>query len=148
MGFQFPLASVQRLRELVEEREERLLKDIQLEIGRARASVSQIDIEVASINQARHAGAKSSSEALDIHAAYAHLETLKLQRAELEERIAKLDDLRQRQMKVYQDAHQAREMLDNLHDEQRTSYEIAMDKREQRTLDDTFGAQRARRQAQ
>lgn len=147
MSFYFPLATVQRLRELVEDREERLLQDIQFEIAQARTAISTVDSEVSAINRARIAQGKATSTALDIHAIYGQLESLKLKRKELEERLEKLEDLRQKQMVIYQEARKGREMLDDIHDNRRAVYDFEMNKREQRTIDDTFGAQRARRQS-
>lgn len=144
MGFHFPLASVLRLRGVVEEREERMLQNILQEISRTAEIIEAIDAEIASVNMSRRANVRKASTALDFHAAYGHLENLKQQKIEQMERLTKLEELRQKQIVIYSAARRDREVLDNIFDRSRTAYEADLAKREQRSIEDTFAARRGR----
>ena|SRR5579871_4676175 len=144
MGFQFPLASVLRHRGMIEDREERMLQNIQQEIARTMQLIEDFDAEIAKANVARRANVRKASTALDMHAAYGYLENLKQQKTEQIERLAKLEDLRTKQIVIYRAARRDREVLDDIFDRSRTAYESEAAKREQRTVEDTFAARRAR----
>ena len=145
MSYHFPLSPVLWLREVVEEREERLLKNIQQEITSTAGQLAAIATELAGADADRRDEVASSRSGMHLHAWYEHIEALRQKRRELEQRLEKLGELRGRQMVAYQAARRDREMLDQLHGEGLAAHETDSARREQSTLDDTFGAQRARR---
>lgn len=145
MSYHFPLSPVLWLREVVEEREERLLKNIQQEIASTAEQLSAVAAELAGADADRRGEVASSCSAIQLHARYEHLDGLRQKRMELEQRMEKLEELRGRQMIAYQAARRDREMLDQLHGQGLTVYEAEEARREQSRLDDSFGAQRARR---
>jgi len=145
MSYHFSLSPVLWLREVVEEREERLLKNIQQEIASTAEQLSAIAAEVAAADTGRRAEVASSCSGIHLQARYEHLEALRHKRRELEQRAEKLEELRGRQMAAYQAARRDREMLDQLHGQGLAAYEADVERREQSRLDDTFGAQRARK---
>jgi len=52
--------------------------------------------------------------------------------------------LRDRQIIVYEGARRSREMLTDMHDEQRSVFDSDTSRREQKTLDDNYIARRGR----
>lgn len=144
MAFRFPLATVLRVRRIVEEREERLLQQILFEINQSREALARTDEAIAGSNAARGQAMGKPISGYNLHAIYGELEDLKQSRIEIEKRIEKLEELRDRQLKVYECARRNREMLTDMRKEQRTAYESDMAKREQAMLDDNFIARRGR----
>ena len=144
MGYQFPLATVLRVRGIVEDREERMLQRILHEISQTLKAIDQIDVELANTNSSRTAQVFKASTGMFIHASYGQIEQLKKNRQELEEKVEKLKELRDTQLEVYRAAHRDREMLTDMQEKKRGLYETDLAKREQSTLDDNYIARRGR----
>jgi flagellar export protein FliJ len=144
MSFQFPLATVLRVRGIVEEREERLLQQILFEISQAIEALALADAELSGTNTSRSEDVFKKLAGFNVHASYGEVKDLKQTRLELEERIEKLKQLRDKQVKVYEAARRNREMLTDMHKTQRHAYESGLARREQMTLDDNFIARRGR----
>ena len=68
MSFQFSLATVLRVRGIVEEREERLLQEILYEIAQAREAIAAIVAQLAESDANRHADVSKPSTAMHLHA--------------------------------------------------------------------------------
>lgn len=147
MGYQFPLASVLRLRELAEEREERLLLSIHGEIARASERLNQKCLEMEAICAVRDANASASVLAAELHSIYAELDRLTVSRNQLLQHIEQLEELRYRQLAAYRKALQDREALGQIRDQKQTEHDAQMAKQEGRTIDDAFGAKQARRRS-
>jgi flagellar export protein FliJ len=144
MGFQFSLASVLRLRELAEEREERLLKGIQSEITRASENLNSNAAELNAV----YASRDNTSQlilAADLHSSYAQIDKLSGSRNQLIQHIEKLEELKGRQMISYREVLQNREALDQIREQKRFEHETRVAKREQNLMDDTFGSKWARK---
>jgi flagellar biosynthesis chaperone FliJ len=62
----------------------------------------------------------------------------------LKQTLQTLDQQREKQMKIYQAAHQDRETLINLFEQQRSAYEQGQTRAQQKFLDDIFIARRHR----
>jgi flagellar FliJ protein len=142
MGFQFSLETVLRVRGIVEEREERMLQQITFEISQTKERLAQIDAEITGLDAARRADVLKPSIGHNIHASYGELKALKQSREDQRAKVEKLEQLRKRQVAVYEAAHRNREMLTDMHDEKRNAYESDMARREQKTIDDNFIARR------
>ncbi len=145
MSYHFSLSPVLWLRNVVEEREERLLQNIQREIALTAEHLNAAVAEISGSEASRSRETARQCSGIHLHAWYEHLEALRQKRKELEERMEKLEELRGKQMIAYQAARRDREMLDELHSQERTAYEADAARREQSRLDDTFGAQYVRR---
>jgi flagellar export protein FliJ len=145
MSFQFPLSPVLWMRGVVEEREERTLTSIVNEISAATERLNSLSAEIARADAARRVELKKVCDAAHLHAWYAHFEELRQQRQQLELHLKKLEELRERQLLAYQAARRDREMLDGIREQELALYETVVARREQSTLDDTFGAQRSRK---
>lgn len=144
MGFQFSLASVLKVRGIQEEREERVLQQILFEISQTRDELVRTDQEIAQSSETRIADLQKPVLGLDIHASYGAIKLLKQYRKELQAQIEKLNELKEKQLKIYEAARRNREMLSEMEDTKRSVYDLEMARAEQRTLDDNFVARRGR----
>jgi flagellar FliJ protein len=144
MPFNFPLATVLRVRGILEEREERLLQKILFEITQSFESVAKIDSELAGSDAMRTENIFKPFLGHNLHASYGEVKALKLRRTDIEASIIKLEELRDRQILVYEGARRNREMLTDMHDEQRSVFDSDTARREQKTLDDNYIARRGR----
>jgi flagellar FliJ protein len=144
MGFQFSLDTVLRVRVVVEEQEERMLQKILHGIVLARESLAEIEARIAALNITRSASCFKSVIGRDIHAAYAELKDLELNKDSLHDKIKKLEELREKQLAVYSKARQDREVLSTMYEEKRKTHELDMTHIEQKTLDDIFVSRRNR----
>lgn len=144
MAFQFPLAAVLRVRGIVEEREERMLQKILFEISQAQEMLARTGAEIAGSDASRHADIFKPYLGLNLHASYGEAKELLQTRRNLEEQIAKLKELRDRQFVIYKAARRNREMLTDMSEEKRGEYESDIARSEQKTLDDNYIARRGR----
>jgi len=142
--FQFSLATVLRVRGIVEEQEERLLQKILFEITQARETLANIDAAIAGSDVSRQEDIFKPLIGRNLHTSYGELEELKQNKKNFEEQIQKLERLRDKQLKVYEKARRNREMLTDMRDEKRSAYESDIARLEQKALDDNFIARRGR----
>lgn len=144
MSFEFPLSTVLRVRGITEEREERLLQQILLEISQTLEALAAADAEIEGSNASRRGEIFKPIEGYNVHASYGEVKNLKQSKASLEQKMEKLKQLRDRQMKVYQAARRNREVLSDMHHAQRDAYNSELARREQMRSDDNFGVRRGR----
>jgi flagellar export protein FliJ len=144
MGFQFSLSSVLRVREMIQEREEGILKKILFEISHASESIGRIDTQLAEAYASRQADVLKPSIGLDFHASYGVVKDLKRRREELQANIRKLEQARDAQLAIYEAARRNRETLSDLREKKHRAYEAELNKREQKAMDDNFIARRHR----
>jgi len=142
MAFQFTLAAVLRVRGILEEREERMLQKILFEISQTLEMLEQIDADLAGTDASRRAEIFRPVIGRQIHVSYGEVEELKQRRIDLLERIRKLEQLRDKQLVLYEKARRNREMLTDMRDEKRSVYESDLARSEQKTLDDNYIARR------
>lgn len=144
MAFKFSLATVLQVKQIREEREELMLQQIQFEITQAKNVLEQVTTALERSNLNRRSVVYRQQEGKDLHGSYGELAALKQNRSEVEAHIEKLNELRSRQLKIVQTARNDREMLTDMRDEQHDIYRAGVTKREQKALDDNFGARRIR----
>jgi flagellar export protein FliJ len=144
MSFHFSLATVLRVRGILEEREETMLQKILFEIAQSLEALACIDAEIAQSDSSRCANVFKPFIGRNLHASYGEVKELMQNKKELEIQMEKLEELRDRQIKVYEEARRNREMLTEMREEKRCIYETDMARREQKTLDDTYISRRAR----
>ncbi len=142
MAFRFSLATVLRIRAVVEDREERLLQRIQQEVAQTLQAMTQTDSEIAESNASRRAELFKPSTGTNVRAAYGGIDQLKSNRQTLEAQLVKLEELKAVQLNVYRAARRDREMLADMRDRKRGVYDADTARREQHTLDDNFLARR------
>jgi flagellar FliJ protein len=144
MAFKFPLATVLRVRGIIEEREEGILQKILFDISQTFDSLERIEAQIAESDAARLADILKPSFGRDLHASYGEVKDLKQCRKELEAQIQKLEQARDVQLLIYEAARRDREMLTDMRQKKRTAYESDMSRSEQKTLDDSYNARRSR----
>ncbi len=146
MAFQFRLATVLRVRESLEKREERALQMIQREIARLVHRVEELSAAIAQAHGAREQAMRRSIPAGHLHSLLweeqGAVDQKKVHLADLQ----RLEQEREQQMKVYQDAHRKREMLTDMLHEQQDVYEQESMRMQQKQLDDIFISRRQRKQ--
>ena len=144
MAFQFSLATVLRVRGIIEEREEGILQKILSEISSILDDLERTDDQLAALDASRDADVFKARIGIQVHASYGEVNDLKQRRKDLEEQIQKLEQARDEQLIIYEAARRDREMLTDMREKKRTAYDSDMSKREQKTLDDNYIARRGR----
>jgi flagellar export protein FliJ len=144
VAFHFSLATVLRVRVIIEEREEGVLQKILFNISKVFDDLERIHTQIEEADESRHAEILKPCIGVDVHACYDQVKELKQRRKELEDKIQKLEEARDKQLAVYEAARRNREMLTDMREKKRTAYEIEMNKREQKTLDDNYISRRGR----
>jgi flagellar export protein FliJ len=138
MAFRYTLQSLLRLRESLERQEEQRLFALAAEVARLRAQIErlrQADMESRRVELQEMTG--GSSGALLQFAAIcgaASENARKKMALQLEEAEGKRLD----QLRVYQAAHQKREILQGLRERQETAYELEIARQEQQIADEAF----------
>jgi flagellar FliJ protein len=144
MSFQFSLDAVLQVRGIIEEQEERMLQNILQEIVQTCKTLAQIEARIAESDAARCSGFFTPVIGQKIQAAYGELEELKQNRKDFQEKLRKLEELRDRQLIVYSKARQNREVLADMCEDQRRAYELDMEHIGQKVLDDIYISRRGR----
>jgi flagellar FliJ protein len=145
MGFRFTLAAVLRLREIREEIEERRLSEILAQIARTRESITVIDAEMVEAAAKRDRDLSGGMSGSELHAANGLAAMLKEHRQLRLAKLAHLEQLRDQQIPVYKRAHQDRELLSGMREEQREEYAAGQLRQQQKLVDDLFTARIRRR---
>jgi flagellar FliJ protein len=144
MAFRFPLAAVLRVRESIEQREERALQKLQLEVSRVARQIEELTTGIAQSHQALERALQTSIPASHVHSMLADVQSAMEKRQALFESLQTLERQRDEQSKVYQAAHRGREMLTGMQKQQREAYEVRQARAQQKNLDDIFIARRHR----
>ncbi|HEY0759292.1 MAG TPA: hypothetical protein VGD59_08570 [Acidisarcina sp.] len=145
MSFRFELASVLRIRQSLEDHEERVLGRISFEIAQNATAIEQNADELTAAGLLASQQIASASPAAELHDAYARIAALRAQGMALAEHRSKLILLRMEQIKIYEIAHRNRRMLTDLYDQRRTIYDAKLARLEQAGMDDAFNARLHRR---
>ena len=138
MGFKFSLASVLRLRESIEQREELALQKAQYEVENVRTRIQELTAELALADKQREQSLSESTEAYRLQDMQAGIQLAKEAKQRLMETLEALKVARDRQMAVYHAARRNREMLSDLRVEQRNAWEQEQTRAQQKWLDDLF----------
>jgi len=144
MAFEFSLATVLRVRGIVEEREEGVLQRILFDISTISQDLERTDALLAESNASRHADVLKPCVGFQVHASYAHMKDLKQRRQNLARQIQELQQARDAQIILYQVARRDREMITDMLKKKRTAHDAGVTRREQKTLDDHHNVRRGR----
>jgi flagellar export protein FliJ len=144
MPFQFSLATVLKVRESLEKREERALQKIQLEMAHVLRQIEELTEQIAKTHQAREQAMAQPIPASHLQTLLAQAQAAAERKIALFQALRTLEQQRDRQIKVYQQAHRDRETLTDMSNKQRDIYEQDQARAEQKTLDDIFMARRHR----
>jgi flagellar FliJ protein len=144
MAFRFTLATVLRVKESIERREERALREIQLEMARVSRQIDEIDANIAQSQNARNRMLQQRTPAGQLQTMLREAQGAVEKRKTLLQTLQTLEQQRNQQLLVYQAAHRDCETLINLADGQRAAYELAEARAQQKYLDDIFIARHHR----
>jgi flagellar FliJ protein len=138
MPFRFSLQAVLRCRESFERRERQRLQIIIREVVKARQQQEQAKLERAlalgQFQKKLHQGMTAAEMQFELAC-----DRLRVRRiAALNDHVAKLEDLRRRQLEVFHKAQQERKILENLRERQLDAYRLVQSRREQQQMDDRF----------
>lgn len=138
MPFRFSLATVLRVREIAEKREERALQKIQVEISQVLLRVEELTVVIVHVHDARERAMQRSIPAGQLHSLLWEADAIIDKKNSLCHHLELLEQKRKEQMTIYQVAHRAREMLTDMLKRQREAYEQESARNQQRQLDDLF----------
>ena len=143
MAFKFSLATLLKMREITEQREERLLGQIQSQIVQARQSLVDLAAEREGLFQRREAALEQSISAVDLLNSYEQVRRVERLEITGRDQLTKLITLRDQQMKIYQGAHRKTEVLAEMRGDQKELFYKELTKKEQSAMDDNFSSRRA-----
>ena len=144
MPFRFPLATVLRVRESLEKREERALQKIQLEMARVSHQIEELTARIAKSHVAREQAMAQPIPARDLHTLLWEVQAAGEKKKALHHDLQILEQQRNEQIKVYREAHRDRETMTDMSNKQRDLYEQEQARTQQKSLDDIFIARRHR----
>jgi flagellar FliJ protein len=143
MAFRFPLATLLRLREIAEQREERLLGQIHNQIAQARQTLVDLASRRKALMDQRDQALSRSITGFDLVDSYAQVRAIDGLERSGREHLAKLTVLRDQQMKIYEAAHRDAELLLDIREDRKNDYQKLRDKQEQSAMDDNFSSRRS-----
>ncbi len=138
MPFRFQLDAVLRFREGVERTEEAALHRIVQEIADVERQLQEIDLRQVHLREQREHDLVQKLPALHLMEIVEQEEMLNKTVDELRLRLQQLHTQRIEQLAVYQAAHQDRQVLSELREQQQRAYALDQNRQEQKMLDDIF----------
>ena len=144
MAFKFSLATVLRLREIAEDREERLLMQIRHQMAQSHQELAALDARCITVIAQRESELTSQIPATELQDSYLQIAVLEERKKVVREHLTKLEMLRVQQMKVYETAHRDLEVIEQIREEKLELFQREQVRREQHDMDDNFAARRAR----
>jgi len=142
MGFRFPLATLLRLREIAEQREERLLGQILNQMAQSRQSLADLEQQRLSLIAKRELALQQLTSGFDITGFYGQMREIEALELAGKEHLAKLAALREQQMKIYETAHRNRELISGMKSDQLDAFRQEQTRQEQNAMDDNFSSRR------
>jgi flagellar export protein FliJ len=138
MAFRFKLDAVLRFRESVERTEEAVLHRIVREIAEAQLELERINLNQAHLREQRERDLAQTLPAVHLLEIAEQEEQLNQIADGIRTKLQQLDIQRVKQMAIYQSAHQDRQVLSELREQQQRSYGVEQRRQEQKMLDDMF----------
>jgi flagellar export protein FliJ len=138
MPFRFRLDAVLRFRESVELTEEAVLHRIVREIAEANLELQQVHLKQAQLREQRESDLARKMPAAHLLEIAEREQELSQAVDRLRVRLQQLDSQRVKQMAIYQSAHQDRQVLSELREQQLRAYGVDQRRQEQKMLDDMF----------
>jgi flagellar export protein FliJ len=138
MPFNFSLQAVLHFREGLEHQQELRLRAANQQVARVRHLIEQVDARSQELYSRQMADLSSGLTAAELRFGLLCETELLRHRRELEGELVRLQQLREKQREIYQQARRARQTLEALRDSQLAFYRKEAARREQRNLDDLF----------
>jgi len=144
MAFRFTLASVLAVRESMERREELALTKIQLEMARVQHEIERVNAELGEAQRIREESMRQPIPAAQLQGMLRSADVATERKKRLVESLAALKRQRGEQMRVYQTARRARQVLSELRTQHFEAWEQEQARMQQKILDDIFAARSQR----
>ena len=145
MAFRFPLATVMRLREIAEIREERLLGQILNQMAQCRRTLADLEIRQKHLLEQREGALQAKTSAAELHISHRQVRAVEGQQKTARAQLSSLELLRCEQVKIYEKAHRNHELLSTMREQQREIFDREQTRQEQSVMDDTFSSRRSLR---
>jgi flagellar FliJ protein len=138
MPFRFALQPVLHLRQSLEHQQELRLRTANQQVARVRHLIEQLDAHRNDLDRQRSQELGAGTTAAEMRFELQREVELLRHRRELEQQLARLQQMRDQQRAALRQARQAREMLESLRERQFEAYRNESARREQRNVDDLF----------
>jgi flagellar FliJ protein len=138
MSFRFPLATVLRYRESLEQREYFALERIQQEVSHVELRIRQVEEELSAAVHNRAAQLAHGVPAAEVQTAYEYSRALEEQDQGLQNLLKEAKMKWRQQLASYELARRNRETLEKLREKQFEAFSKEQAKREQAVIDDLF----------
>jgi flagellar export protein FliJ len=144
MAFRFTLASVLGVRESLERREELALTRIQLEMARVQREIEGVNADLAEAQRMREESMRQPIPAAQLQAMLYAADGAGERKKKLMESLVVLERQRGEQMRAYQAARRARQVLSDLRAQHLESWELDEARTQQKAMDDIFATRNQR----
>jgi len=138
MPFHFPLQTVLHYRQSMEHQQELRLRTANQQAARAQHLIEQMDLQRKELESRAMEELSSGTSAAELQFGALREAAMVRRRREFEQQLTRVQQLRDQQREIFQQARRAREMLESLRDQQLSLYKKDAARREQRSLDDLF----------
>jgi flagellar export protein FliJ len=138
MAFRFPLQEILHYRESLEHQQELRLRAIHQQVAKVRHLIEQVDQRIRDVQTRESQELHAGTTAAELCFALASEASLRQQRQIVERELVRLQNLRDQQQRVFQQARRDRETFENLRQRQFEEYQRNAARREQRQLDELF----------
>jgi flagellar export protein FliJ len=142
MSFHFSLQAVLHFRQSIEHHQELRLRAANQMVARVGHLIEQMDAQRQELHSTQTTKLSSGMTAVELQFELLCEGELLRRRRELEQQLARLQQLREQQREIFQQARRARETLEAVRDGQLRVHEKHARRGEQRSLDDLFLLQR------
>jgi flagellar export protein FliJ len=138
MPFHFPLQAVLHYRQSIEHQQELRLRAANQLLAGMRRLIEQMDARRQELHSRKLEQLSLGMTAVELQFELLCDTELLRHRRELEQQLARLQQLREQQREIFQQARRARETLESVRDQQLLLYQKEAARRQQRSLDDLF----------
>jgi flagellar export protein FliJ len=138
MAFRFPLQAVFHYRQSVEHQQELRLRTANQQVARARHLLDQIDLRLRQMGASQFQHLQNGTTSAEVQFGILSETTLRQHHQLVEKELARLQNLRDQQQRIFQHARRERETFESMRDRQLHEYKLDSARREQRQLDDLF----------
>jgi flagellar FliJ protein len=140
MAYRFSLATVLRVRESIENREELALQRIKFEIAGVRRRIEELNVEIENKYNARNKVLQKPVHAHRLQAILSEVNAAIEKRQALIDSLQTLESEREKRTKAYQAAHTDRQMLTDILTQQVNAYEQEQVRNQQKQIDEIFAS--------
>jgi flagellar export protein FliJ len=138
MPFHFPLQAVLHYRQSMEHQQELKLRAANQQVARVQHLIEQADLRRKELRTMEMEELSSGTTAAELQFGLLRETSLVRQRLELEQQLARVQQLRDQQREIFQQVRRGRETIESVRDQQLILYKKNTARREQRNLDDLF----------